>query len=223
MPRTITIRAAALRYVLPHVGTEESRPNLHGVLIEPSGLAVATNGHTLGVHRTAADPHAAPVVLRFHEPRKVTASKVETIAVVIPDDPTTAPVSVTLYGKLGVCHPIGATLADVLPLDGFPSWRGVYRPRLDTIPVPSIGLDPALADRFAVAVGRETGKVSVTFDGSHGAMLVRYPDEPDALGLWMPCTDKITGSAVEAWAAMAAHPKATPEKTDEATPAAVAA
>jgi hypothetical protein len=214
MPRTITLHAAALRYVLPHVGTEESRPNLHGVLIEPSGLAVATNGHTLGVHRTAADRHDAAALLRFHEPRKLTAAKVETIAIALPDMPDTAPVAVTLYDSVG--RTIGATLADMMDPQDFPTWRNVYRPREDGQPVPSIGLDPALADRFAVKVGRQTGKVSVAFDGASGCMLVRYPDEPNALGLWMPCRDVVTGAAVAAWDAVTARPTAPDAAPDAA-------
>jgi hypothetical protein len=215
MPRTITIHAAALRYVLPHVSTEDSRPTLHGVYIEPSGLAVATNGYTLGVHRTAAEPHDAPALLRFREPRKLTAAKVETIAVTLPDAPDSSvlsvpdvPVAVTLYGKLGACDVVGATFADMMDPRDFPTWRNVYRPREDGQPVPSIGLDPALADRFAVGVGRQTGKVSLAFDGANGAVLVRYPDEPNALGLWMPCRDVVEGSPVDAWAVITAPAEA---------------
>jgi hypothetical protein len=215
MPRTITLHAAALRYVLPHVSTEESRPTLHGVFIEPSGLAVATNGHTLGVHRTAAEPHNAPALLRFREPRKLTAAKVETIAVTLPDAPD-APAAVTLYGKLGICDVVGATFADMMDPRDFPAWRHVYRPREDGQPVPSIGLDPALADRFAVGVGRQTGKVSLAFDGLTGAVLVRYPDEPNALGLWMPCRDVVEGSPVDAWAVMTAPAEAKVEAKAEA-------
>lgn len=213
MPRTITLHAAALRYVLPHVSTD--RPTLTGVLVEPSGLAVATNGHTLGVHRYAADPHEAAALLRFHEPRKLTAAKVETLAVTLPDTLDTAPVAVTLYDSVG--RIIGATLADTLDPRDFPTWRNVYRPREDGQPVATIGLDPALADRFAVKVGRQTGKVSLAFDGASRCMLVRYPDAPDALGLWMPCTDKVTGAAVAAWEAVTARPTAS-DAALEATP-----
>lgn len=214
MPRTIRLNAAALRYVLPHAGTDPGRPLLHGVLIEPSGLAVATNGHTLGVHRTAADPHEAAALLRFHEPRKLTAAKVETLAVALPDTLDAAPVAVTLYDSAG--RTIGATLADMMEPRDFPTWRNVYRPREDGQPVATIGLDPALADRFAVKVGRQTGKVSLAFDGAAGCMLVRYPDEPNALGLWMPCRDVVTGAAVAAWEAVTARPTA-PDAAPEAT------
>ena len=219
MPRIITISASALRYVLPHVSTDESRPTLHRVLFEPSGLAIATNGHTLGVHRNATEPHTEPTLLRFHEPRKLTAGKVDRIVVTIPDrneQPTqwtTAPV--TLYGKLGVGHVVGATFADVM--DAFPLWRAAYRPREgDAAPVSTLALDPALLDRFAVKVGRQTGKVSLSLDGPSGAILVRYPDEPNAVGLLMPCRDTAPVIApADVWRDLIAPPTPTQEPTPE--------
>lgn len=220
MPRTLTIHADALRYVLPHVSTEESRPNLQGVLFEPTGLAVATNGYTLGAHRHATEPHARAVVLRFHEPRKLLASKVDTITVEIPDalDADGAHgwnLPVTLYGKLGASHAVGATFADMLDASGFPLWRTVYRPATDPTPVASIGLDPELAARFTVGAKGYAAKISVTFDGASGAALVRYPSQPDALGLWMPCRDIVTGSAADAWRDLIAPPARAPEPATE--------
>lgn len=221
MPRTLTIHADALRYVLPHVSTEESRPTLHGVLFEPSGLAVATNGYTLGAHRNATEPHAEPTLLRFHEPRKLAAGKVHRITVTIPDrndQPTqwmTAPV--TLYGKLGDAHVVGATFADVMHAPDFPLWRTVYRPREgDAAPVTALALDPALFDKFAVGTGRQTGKVSLSLDGPAGAILVRYPDEPAAVGLLMPCRDAAPAVApADVWRGLIAPPTPTPEPVEE--------
>ena len=215
MLRTITIHADALRYVLPHVSTEESRPTLHGVLFEPSGLAIATNGHTLGAHRNATEPHTEPTLLRFHEPRKLTAGKVDFIVVSI-NEPN-APAAVTLYGKLGHGHVVGATFADVMDASSFPLWRTVYRPREgDAAPVSTLALDPALLDRFAVGVGRQTGKVSLSLDGPSGAILVRYPDEPNAVGLLMPCRDAAPVIApADVWRDLIAPPAPTPEPTPE--------
>lgn len=222
MPRTLTIHADALRYVLPHVSTEESRPTLHGVMFEPSGLAVATNGYTLGAHRNATEPHAAPVLLRFQEPRKLTAGKVHRITITIPDE-LTGPdahgwnLPVTLYGKLGESHTVGATFADMLPANTFPLWRTVYRPREgDAAPVTTLALDPALLDRFAVGVGRQTGKVALSLDGPDGAILVRYPDEPDAVGLLMPCRNVAPAFApADVWRGIIAPPIPTPEPVEE--------
>lgn len=210
MPRTITIHADALRYVLPHVSTEESRPTLQGVLFEPSGLAIATNGHTLGAHRNATEPHAEPTLLRFHEPRKLTAGKVDRIVVEIPDDSRLNPTA-TLYNGSG--HLVGVSLADMLEAPSFPLWRTVYRTcGGDAAPVSTLALDPALLDRFAVGVGRQTGKVSFSLDGPSGAILVRYPDQPNAVGLLMPCRDAAPVIApADVWRDLIAPPLAEGE------------
>ena len=88
--------------------------------------------------------------------------------------------------------------------------------RLPSAPVSTLALDPALLDRFAVKVGRQTGKVSLSLDGPSGAILVRYPDEPNAVGLLMPCRDTAPVIApADVWRDLIAPPTPTQEPTPE--------
>jgi hypothetical protein len=81
------IHATALRYVLPHVSKEESRPILNGMYCEPSGVIVATGGHTLCMHARAVEGLSRPMILRFEKVASVTAKKVDHITFTVTDAP----------------------------------------------------------------------------------------------------------------------------------------
>jgi len=221
MSTAIQIPAAALHYVLPHVGKEATRPALHGVHVATDGTLTATNGTTLAVFRGgAALREGVPaVVLIFREPKRVGAAKVENILVDLPITPN-APAVVTLYDRRGAIT--GTTLADMGECDSFPRegigalFRG-WAERLlspDGAPLPAIALDPA-----KVALFKIDGVLGArfTFSGADRGVLVSWQQEPRAVGLLMPCRDD---SEAEPTAALVAHlaGEPTPEPTPEAAP-----
>lgn len=53
--KPVNIRPEALLLALPCAGTEASRPNLHGILLEARGFVVATNGHIMSCYRNGWD------------------------------------------------------------------------------------------------------------------------------------------------------------------------
>ena len=227
MSTAIQIPAAALRYVLPHVGKEATRPALHGVHVATDGTLTATNGTTLAVFRGGAAPSegAPAVVLIFREPKRVGAAKVENILIDLPATPN-APAVVTLYDRRGAIT--GTTLADMGECDSFPRIGQLFRgwaARLlspDGAPLPAIALDPAKVALFKID---GVPGARFTFSGTDRGVLVSWQKEPRAVGLLMPCRDY---SEAEPTAALVAHlagepmPEPTPEAAPE-SPAIVAA
>lgn len=219
MSTAIQIPAAALRYVLPHVGKEATRPALHGVHVAADGTMTATNGTTLAVFRggAALSEGVPAVVLIFREPKRVGAAKVENILVDLPTTPN-APAVVTLYDRRGaIC---GTTLADMGECDSFPRTDLLFRgwaARLlspDGAPLPAIALDPAKVALFKID-GVQAARF--TFSGTDRGVLVSWQQEPRAVGLLMPCRDY---SEAEPTAALVAHlaGEPMPEPTPEAAP-----
>jgi len=49
----VVLHPDALMKVIAHVSTDDRRPTLHGVMLKAGGVAVASNGATLGAHRFA--------------------------------------------------------------------------------------------------------------------------------------------------------------------------
>jgi hypothetical protein len=182
---TITIASAALRYVLPHVCTEESRPSIRGVYVAPDGTISATNGKTLATHRNAATTDA-PALLRFHKPASLTARKVHTVSVDV--DPARTECPVTLLDDAG--RVLGMTLADYLP-ETFPTFAPVFRgweDKLEGTPLPAISFDPELLSLFSVSSGKydTLQPIRLTFDTPDRGVLVTWHNNPDAIGLVMP-------------------------------------
>jgi hypothetical protein len=183
MARTITITAQSLRYVLPHISDDAHRPTLHSLYVTPDGTITATSGYTLAMHRNAATLDGPAVLLSFIKPKSLTAARVETVTVTIPDGSTQA--SVTLLDKLG--FPCGATFATVEE-GPYPETRYLFRRAADVIaegsPIPAISFDAARAALFDVPKG---GPVSMHFDGARAGAVILWPSNPDAIGLLMPC------------------------------------
>lgn len=177
----IRIESAALSYVLPHVSKEASRPVLNGVLVEPSGVIVATSGKTMMAHRGAPTGATAPVIIRFRKPKDTTARKVAYVMLDVPESGHVVEVS-TFDGDDRL---LGVTLADLVE-GPYPNWRGVF-PAGDApgIGAPCLGVDPALLGLFATP---NNSPVQLAFYGTGKPVLVTYPSVPNAAGLLMPCT-----------------------------------
>jgi DNA polymerase-3 subunit beta len=58
VPLSGTVLATALRFCVPAAAVDGGRDYLRGVHFDPEGLAVATDGHRLAVHRPIANPPA---------------------------------------------------------------------------------------------------------------------------------------------------------------------
>lgn len=193
---TLLINAAALRYVLPHVSSEESRPMLTGVLVKETGTIAATNGKTLATHLNAAtvDPgygrSAGSVVLSFHKPKSVIARNVHTVSVALEDGSDTA--TVTLLNDKG--QPVGVTLATVRDARDFPNIDNLLAGVGERVteggkPLPRIALDPELLSLFSVTPSKYDNPhpVELIFSDARSSVLVLWQRNPDALGLIMPC------------------------------------
>lgn len=185
MPRTISITANALRFVLPHLCTEPGRPVLGALYVEPSGTITATNSKTLVTHRNAATLDGPAVLLAFQKPKALTARSVDRVTLDIPDGPTPT-MTATLLDKNG--RPIGSTLATLVE-GPYPETRQLFRRAAAVIrgehpPISALCLDPALVALFDVHNG---GPVSLHFDGDRGGAVVLWGTNPDAIGLLMPC------------------------------------
>jgi hypothetical protein len=215
MTEPIRIDAAALRYVLPHVSKEESRPILNGVLVERCGNIVATGGHTLCVHRDAAQHVAEDVIVRFHRAADVIKLKVSYITLDVSDVAGTGGQwnrTATLHAEHGT--PIGVTLYDIV--DGpYPAWRHVMPDRTHsssgTLDGGVLPLDPALVNRFSA---RDAGPVVLRPTGSSRAVAVTYPQNENVCGLIMPFR-AVTDGYIPTWATLPNVARAETTETAE--------
>ena len=213
---TVTVSAAALRRVSAFVSSEAFRPVLHGVLLEPSGILVATDGYTMLVERNAIviDPDAPaipsrPVLLRV--PASLLRGKVHTITFTVTEYAPEYAVEIQAESRFSN----GMTAAKVFTeeLAGpFPNWRQVLpagqRPDAN---VPT--LDARLLGRFSFN-GKDRTPVTLTAGANDGAaVLVSFSSLlPDTFGLIMPCQgNEPAVREVPAWV------KATAPKADGAT------
>lgn len=185
---TITILADALRFALPHVSTEERRPILNGLLVEPSGVICATNGHSMLAYRHAATGATAPVILAFAKPTEVTKKAVHSITLEVPEADANGNVR-AVTGIVATVrdmfeHPIGVTLVDIVE-GPFPYWRQVFpRPDQEAVSTDYIGFSPAVAARFNKSSDKP---YHMTLYGPQRAVVVQWAHDGNALGLWMPC------------------------------------
>jgi hypothetical protein len=173
----VTLSLRSLRYVLPHVSTEASRPILGGVILEPSGSIVATNGKTLVAHAHAVSGVTRPIIIGFPK----IAAKGDTLEFTMPDT-TGGPIVARVFGERG---PELETIV-LREIEGpFPNWRAVF-PTYDAKPVPSLGVDPELVARFHVKGSKKTEAVALEFFAPESAIRVTYPERPEVAGLIMP-------------------------------------
>ena len=183
MHATVTLSVRALRYVLPHVSTEASRPTLGGVLLEPAGVIVATNGKTLVAHKAACSGVTRPIILAFPK----IAAKGHTLSFAMPDT-TGGPIVARVFSERG---PEIETII-LREVEGpFPNWRNVF-PASDAKPVPSIGVDPGLVARFYVKGAKSLESIALEFFAPESAIRVTYPKNDDVAGLIMPVRIPIT-------------------------------
>lgn len=191
-----SIPASALLAVAPFVSVEESRPLLHGVLIEPRGprmSVVATNGHVLAAHHVHADENIvwgpdAPLVLRcqWHGFKKVLSADTPYLHFRRHPRETSEVWEVVGITKRGE----NITLRAIeLSSDygHYPNWRQVMPSGRDPTPLDAIGVALQYSERFAEWGRMKKGHCSVQFFGDDRAMILRPDDNPDLLGLWMPC------------------------------------
>lgn len=189
---TITISADALRLVLPHLSSEESRPTLGTLLVESSGAIVATNGHTLAAHDQAASNVPRDMTVRFHKPREAMARKVDRVEIDTDGSPTAHGIAARLFDRVGKL--IGATLCDITD-DRFPDWRAVV-PSGDPTPCAFLGLKiEDVGERFAA-----WGPLHCAFTGPTSPVMVCPDNHPDLFGLWMPVRLPDTAFRVPAFA-----------------------
>lgn len=175
---TVTLSVRALRYVLPHIGIEPFRPTLHGVLLEPAGVIVATGGKTLVAHAHAVSGVTRPLVLEFPK----LPAKADELEFTMPASDDMSSIVARVLTSTGL-----EVERVVLRLnDGtFPNWRNVF-PASDTKPVPAIGVDPELLARFYVKGSKELQAIVLEFFHAENAVRVTYPKRPDVAGLIMP-------------------------------------
>jgi hypothetical protein len=173
----VTLSVRALRYVLPHVSTESSRPILGGVLLEPCGVIVATNGKTLVAHAHAVSGVTRPLILAFPK----IAAKGDTLEFTMPEADSSSPIVARVLASSGM------ELERIIlrEVEGpFPNWRNVF-PASDAKPVPSIGVDPELIARFHMK-GKSLESIALEFFAPESAIRVTYPKNDDVAGLIMP-------------------------------------
>jgi hypothetical protein len=174
----VTLSVRALRYVLPHIGTEASRPTLHGVLLEPSGVIVATGGKTLVAHAHAVSGVTRSIILEFPK----LPAKADTLEFTMPEADSSSPIVARVLASSGM------ELERIIlrEVEGpFPNWRNVF-PASDAKPIPSVGVDPELLSRFYVKGSKELEAISLEFFHAESAIRVTYPKRPEVAGLIMP-------------------------------------
>jgi hypothetical protein len=174
----VTLSVRALRYVLPHIGTEASRPTLHGVLLEPSGVIVATGGKTLVAHAHSVSGVTRPIILEFPK----LPVKADTLEFTMPVIDDASPVVARVLASSGMeLERVVIRVRDGI----FPNWRNVF-PASDAKPIPSVGVDPELLSRFYVKGSKELEAISLEFFHAESAIRVTYPKRPEVAGLIMP-------------------------------------
>lgn len=180
----IRLECAALRYLMPHVCTEESRPALSGVMLEPCGIGIATNGCTLVAHVGTAEGVKVNTILRFQKPNDVTKAKAEYVLVTLPDaleERDVFNITANVYDRFD--RLLGVTLVDAVAMS-HAKWRQVVPAEANVEPAESLAVKPELLAKFAKSAPDK--HVTLTFHGATRAVLVRWENNPDAFGLCMP-------------------------------------
>ena len=216
--RTIIITADAVRHLLPFTSSDEKRPNLAAICIEPSGIAIATDGHTLLAIRGAAAQHAdrpdTDTLVRFDKTPPVRA---QSVRIVLPDVLTysgqngrryngeTTPFTVEYLDAFGRVIGAGTAVAIEGP---YPGWRRIL-PDRTYASGPSVTFNARLLKRFDV-VAKDVGAAVRILHTESEADMLAHPavfgacvvdmGNPDYLGLMMPLARKLdAGHAMPEW------------------------
>jgi hypothetical protein len=167
-----TLSASAIRFALPHVSKEASRPILNGIHCEPSGVISATDGKTLLMHSNACTGFTRSAILSVPK----LPAKTDSLTF---DLPASAPIMARALDRYG--REVGVVV--LREVEGpFPNVRGVL-PSSDPAPLASISLDPALVERFSI---KDAGPVVLEFFGDTSAIRVSYSRHEGIAGLIMP-------------------------------------
>jgi hypothetical protein len=178
-----TLSASAIRFALPHVSREASRPILNGIHCEPSGVISATDGKTLLMHSNACTGFARAAILSVPK----LPAKTDSLAF---DLPASGPIMACALDRFG--REVGVVI--LREVEGpFPNVRGVL-PCSDPVPLASISFDPALVERFAV---KDAGPVVLEFFGDTSAIRVSYARHEGIAGLIMPV--RVDGVPSTSW------------------------
>jgi hypothetical protein len=168
-----TLSASAIRFALPHVSKEVSRPILNGIHCEPSGVISATDGKTLLMHSSACTGFTRSVILSVPK----LPAKTDSLTFELPADG--GPIMARALDRYG--REVGVVV--LREVEGpFPNVRGVL-PSSDPAPLTSISLDPALVERFSI---KDAGPVVLEFFGDTSAIRVSYFRHEGIAGLIMP-------------------------------------
>ena len=178
-----TLSASAVRFALPHVSREASRPILNGIHCEPSGVISATDGTTLLMHSNACTGFSRSVILSVPK----LPAKADSLAFELPNG---GPIMARALDHVG--REVGAVI--LREVEGpFPNVRGVI-PSSDPVPLASIALDPTFMERFAI---KDAGPVVLEFFGDTSAIRVSYTRHKGVAGLIMPV--RSTGTPSTDW------------------------
>ena len=190
----VTLSVPAIRFVLPHISTEASRPILNGVLLEPAGVVVATNGKTLAAHKFAVSGVTRPIILAFPK----LPAKAATLEFAMPPVDSREPIMARVLAASG----LELDRVILREVEGpFPNWRNVF-PASDAKPIPAIGIDPDLVARFVVKGAKELEPVLLEFFDAQSAVRVTCPNNADFAGLIMPI--RLTVTPDTGWVARSA-------------------
>lgn len=171
---------------LPHISVEESRPILQAIRVEPSGLMVATQGHTLMVWQDAIISNAKPtepLSLQFIDADA--RSMVKRLAKNAQKKAPLLGITVRRADAGGWLLRVDTEMMVCPAAEGlYPNWRQVL-PAADARavraerPVTAIAVNPEYVAKFP------TSSLTFAFGGDDRAILVRSA-HPSWFGLLMP-------------------------------------
>ena len=176
---SLRLDAADLRHAAKFASKEPSRPALHGVLVETTGVIVATNGHVLmAIEPRERAESPRDVVLLFEQ--KI-PNWVRTVTIDVPTDTTHGVMLAAYRGTNG--KKAHAAVEDVhVP---YPAWRQVMSPSVGKWTTDA--RTPTLAAKY-IALFSTEGHGGVRLfaqDKNNGVLLVRT-NEPRYVGILMP-------------------------------------
>lgn len=180
-----SLSAEAVLACLPHISTEESRPILQAIRVEPSGLMVATQGHTLMVWQDAiisSTKPTEPVSLQF-----IDADARSMVKRLAKNADKKAPMlGITVRrAESGWLLRVDTEMMVCPFAEGpYPDWRQVLpneasRKQRAERPVSAIGVNPEYVAKFPAQ------SLTLAFGGDDRAIMVRSAN-PSWFGLLMP-------------------------------------
>jgi hypothetical protein len=164
---TMMIKADILKAMLVVAPTKDVRYYLNGILVEPSGAIVATDGHRVLVARGAAseDPEAKDVIIPTDAVKQALAGKLEYL---------------TLTGnKLGN--------VEFTPCEGtFPEWRRV-------VPTEISSSEETNRAQFNASYVGDFGKIAKILTGNVENLHLLVPDPNHPAGVLFAGRDDVLG------------------------------